>query len=126
MSTAQILEEITSYPLRKLEALEDSIRLERVRRIALVAPEEEKRLLRIISEPMPGGERHAVLLEKWQDQGLSEEERTEMLEIIMQREGADVKRVEAVMQLSELRGVPFEPLWKQLVGEAPDPIVPRN
>ena len=126
MSTAQILEEIKSYPLRKLEALEDSIRLERVRRIALVTPEAEKRLLRIISEPMPGGERHAVLLEKWQDEGLSEEERAEMLEIIMRREGANVERVEAVVQLSELRGVPFAPLWKQLVGEAPNPIVPRN
>ena len=126
MSTAQILEEIKSYPTPELESLEDSIRLERLRRTTRVIPEAERRLLRIINEPMPEGERHAVLLEKWQDEGLSEDERAEMLEIVMQREGSHVERVEAVMQLSELRGVPFAPLWKQLMGEAPDPIVPIN
>ena len=126
MSSAQILEEIKSYPTTELESLEDSIRLERLRRTTQVTPEAERRLLRIINEPMPNGERHAVLLEKWQDEGLSEDERAEMLGLVMQREGANVERVEAVIQLSELRGVPFEPLWEQLMGEVPDPIVPRN
>ena len=126
MSTAQILEEIKSYPTPELESLEDSIRLERLRRTTRVIPEAQRRLLRIINEPMPEGERHAVWLEKWQRDGLSEDERAEMLGIVMRREGANVLRVEAVMQGCELRGVPFVPLWKQLVGEAPDPIVPRN
>ena len=126
MSTAQILEEIKSYPTNELESLEDSIRLERLRRTARVIPEAQRRLLRIINEPMPEGERHAVLLEKWQGEGLSENERAEMLGIVMRREGSHVERVEAVVQGCELRGVPFAPLWKQLMGEAPDPIVLIN
>lgn len=126
MSAAQILEEIKTFPTTELESLEHSIRLERLRRIGRVVPEEERRLLQIINHPMPHSERFGVLTEKWQDDGLSEDERAELLAIVSEREGQNVERVEAVQRLGELRGVPFMTLWKQIVGEPPALLVPRN
>jgi len=45
-------------------------------------PDEERRLLQIINRPMPDAERFSVLTEKWQDEGLSEDERAELLAIV--------------------------------------------
>lgn len=111
MSVAQILEESKTFSLPELESLEHSIRLERLRRVRRVGPDEERRLLKIINQPMPHAERFAVLTQKWQDEGLADEERTELLAIVTQREGQNAERVEAVGRLSELRGVAFSALW---------------
>lgn len=126
MSAAQILEEIKTFPLPELESLEHSIRLERLRRTGRVVPEEERRLLHIVNRPMPHAERFGVLTEKWQDVGLTEDERAELLAIVSEREGLNAERVEAVGRLSELRGVPFQTLWKQMMGETPALLVPKN
>lgn len=128
MSTAQILEEIKSYPTSEIETLEHELRLERLRRTrrGRSASAEETRLFEIINRPMPGGELYAFLIDKWQDEGLTEEERAELLPLVTEREGCNVERVEAVQRLSELRGVPFMELWKQIMGETPAPIVPKN
>jgi uncharacterized coiled-coil DUF342 family protein len=126
MSVAQILEESKTFSLPELEALENSIRLERLRRVRATIPAEERRLLQFINEPMPHTQRWVVLTQKWQDEGVSDEERAELLAIVTEREGANAERVEAVRQLSELRGVPFRTLWTQLMGETPAPIVPAN
>ena len=126
MSTAQILEEIKTFETPELESLEHSIRLERLRRTVRAVPSEERRLLQIINAPMPHTERFVVLTEKWQDEGLSDAERAELLAIVSEREGQNVERVEAVARLSELRGVPFKMLWKQLMGETPAPLVPLD
>lgn len=123
MSVAQILEESKTFSLPELESLEQSFRLERIRRRAPDVPAEERRLLHFINQPMPHAERFAILTEKWQDEGLSEEERAELLAIVTEREGQNAERVEAAGRLSELRGVPFKTLWKQLMGETPALIV---
>lgn len=126
MSTAQILEEIKSYPTSEIETLEHELRLERLRRTRRGLSAQETRLFEIINRPMPGGERYAFLIDKWQDEGLTEEERAELLPLVTEREGCNAERVEAVQRLSELRDVPFMELWKQIVGETPAPIVPKN
>ncbi|BCM89813.1 hypothetical protein IAD21_01661 [Abditibacteriota bacterium] len=126
MSIAQILEEAKTLPISDLESLEHSLRLERLQRIGRAVPAEERRLLQIINHPMPHTERFVALTEKWQDEGLAEDERAELLAIVSEREGQNVERVEAVGRLSELRGVPFKTLWKQMMGETPAPIVPKN
>lgn len=126
MSVAQILEEVKTLPMPELESLEHSIRLQRLQRLGRGMPAEERRLLQIINDPMPHAERFLLLTEEWQDEGLSQEERAELLAIVAEREGRNVERVEAVLRLSELRGVPFQTLWKQMMGEAPAPIVPKN
>ena len=126
MSSAQILEEIKSYPTDELESLEHEIRLERLRRDHRALSARETALYQVVNQPMPHAERFAVLTEKWQDEGLADDERAELLAIVTEREGCNAERVEAVQQLSELRGVPFIALWKQIMGEAPAPIVPAN
>ncbi len=126
MSVAQILEEAKTFSLPELQSLENSIRLERLRRVMPAVPAEERRLLQFINQPMPHTQRFVALTEKWQEEGLSEDERAELLAIVTEREGCNAERVEAVGRLSELRGVPFKTLWKQLMGETPKPIVPKN
>jgi hypothetical protein len=86
----------------------------------------ETGLLQIINRPMPHPERFVALTEKWQGEGLNDEERAELLGIVGEREGQNVERVEAVACLSELRGVAFQILWKQLMGEVPALLIPRN
>lgn len=126
MSVAQILEQSKTFSLAELETLEHSFRLERLRRTRRGLSIEETRLLKVINQPMPHAQRFADLTGKWQDEGLEDAERTELLAIVTEREGCNVDRVEAVQRLSELRGGPFMDLWKQLMGEAPTPIVPHN
>ncbi len=126
MSVAQILEQSKTFSLAELESLEHSLRLERLRRTQRGLSAEETRLLKIINQPMPHAQRFADLTQKWQDEGLEDHEHTELLSIVTQREGLNVERIEAVQRLSELRGVPFLTRWKQLMGEAPTPIVPHN
>ncbi len=126
MSSAQILEEIKSYSTAKIEVLEYELRLERLRRTRSRSSDEETRLFKIINQPMPGGERYFSLIDRWQDEGLTEEERAELLPIVTEREVCDAERLDAVRRLSELRDVPFIKLWKQIMGEAPAPIVPKN
>ena len=45
-----------------------------------------------------------------QDEGLSEGEHAELLAIVGEREEQNVEPMEAMGRLSELRGVPFQPL----------------
>ncbi len=126
MSVAQILEESKTFSLPELESLENSIRLERLRRVRPTISAEERRLLQFINEPMPHTARFVALSEKWQDEGLSDAERAELLALVTEREGCNAERVEAVRRLSELREVPFKTLWKQLMGETPAALVPRD
>ena len=121
MSTAQILEEIKSYPTTELEALEDSIRLERLRRTKRTLSARETALFKVINQPMPGVERHQQLTPLWEAGKLSEDERAELLAIIETREELNAQRVEAVMELAQLRAVPFEILWHQIMGATPEP-----
>ena len=126
MSIAQILEEAKTLPTSELESLEHSLRLELLQRTGHAVPAEERRLLGIINHPMSHTERFIALTEKWQDEGLADDERAELLAIVSEREEQNVERVEAVAHLSELQAVPFKALWKQLMGEAPALIVPKN
>src|SRR6476661_7116584 len=126
MLVAQIIEEIKTFPTPELESIETSLRVERLRRAKQMAPAEEMRLLQIINRPSPHPERFASLSLKWEEEGLSDEERIELLAINSEIETMSAERVEAVQRLSELRGIGFTILWKQLMGESPAPLVPRN
>lgn len=126
MSTAQILEEVRTLPTTELQLLAVTLRFERLRRVGKTASDEELHWLEVINQPLSHAERFEELSAKWEEEGLSEEERAEMLAIVSEREGQNAQRAEAVGHLSELTGVPFRTLWKQLVGEAPALLVPRN
>ncbi len=115
MSVAQIIEELPTFSLKEIEILEHSLRLQKLQRAGKIASPEEVHLLAQINAPMPQTERFVELRTKLQD-GASEDERRELLEISDAREQANATRVEAVMQLAKLRGVPFTQLWHQMIG----------
>ena len=116
MSAAQILEEIKTFATPELESLENSIRLERLRRAGKIASPEEARLLERINAPMPQTQRFIELRQKLQDDALSEDERRELIQISDAREEANAERAQAVMQLANLQGRPFSQVWHQMVG----------
>jgi len=126
MSGPQLERELTALNETELDALEVALRREKARRKGRVLSADETRLLQIVNQPMPSAQRFAVLSQKWEDEGLSDDERAELGAIVEAREIQNVERVMAVQQLSEVRGMPFEALWRQLMGETPAPLIPRN
>ncbi len=123
MSTGQILEEIKSYPTSEIESLEHELRLERLRRTRRGLSAQETRLFEIINQPTPDHNRYQELTPSWEAGTLADEERAELLAIIEQREKINACRVEAVIELAQLRGVPFDGLWRQIMGAPPQPRV---
>ncbi len=116
MSLAQILEEVKSFPLSDIEALEQSLRLERLQRAGVIASPAEAQLLARINAPMPQTTRFVELRAKLQDDDLSDDERAELVLISDAREAANAARAEAVMELANLQGRPFKELWNKMVG----------
>jgi hypothetical protein len=121
MSTAQLELELPTLNSTELDALEAALRREKLRRSGRILSAEETRLFETINQPAPGAERFRQLETAWQAGALSEAERAELLEIVEAREELNARRVEAVMELAKLRGVPFTALWRQTMGEAPQP-----
>lgn len=126
MSTAQILEEVRTLSTPELQLLAVTLRFERLRRVGETASDEELRWLEVINQPLARAPRFNVLSAKWEEYGLTDEEKTELQNILSEREAQNAERADAVQHLSDLTGVPFMDLWKQLVGEAPELLVPRN
>ena len=126
MSTAQILEEVRTLSTPELQLLAVTLRFERLRRVGETASDEELRWLEVINRPLERASRFDILSARWENDGLTDEEKAELQSILSAREAQNAERADAVQHLSELTGVPFMDLWKQLVGEMPDVLVPRN
>lgn len=116
MSVAQILKELPTFSLKEIETLEHSLRLQKLQRAGKIASPDEARLLAQINVPMPQTGRFLELRTKLQNEALSDDERSELLQISDAREEANAARAEAVMQLATLRKTPFSQLWHQMVG----------
>ncbi len=112
----------------ELAALERELRAEKLRRLsgdssgdsAGAGPQEDM-LLEVIQRAAPHDERFAELREAGRQRPLSGSEQAELARLVEEREAANVARVAATMRLAELRGVPFDELWRQLVGVPPGP-----
>ena len=126
MSTAQIFKGVCWLSTTELLQLAVTLRFERLRRVGETASDEELRWLEVINRPLAHASRVDVLSAKWENEGLTGEEKNELQSILSAREACNAERADAVQHLSELTGVPFMDLWKQLVGETPDLLVPRN
>ena len=122
LSPALISQAARAMTEAELRDLENALRDERLRRLA---PDEEALLL-TINEPLPHIERFAQLTQLWESGGLNQEERAELLALVSEREAINVRRVEAVLRLSELRAQPFDEVWHELMGEMPAPLHPAN
>lgn len=109
---------VTSISEDELARYEHVFAEERRRRL-VPGNEEEVDLIEAINCPIPHAERYAELSPKWQAGVLTAEERAEWMAMIEDREADNVEKLAAVIRLAELRGVPFDPLWRQLMGPVP-------
>ena len=114
MSTAQILEEIKSYPTDELETLEHELRLERLRRTRCGLSARETQLFEIINEPLPGGEHLLELRAKREAGALSPDELETLIQLDDEREEVWARKLKAVTELADYRGVAFDDLYRQL------------
>lgn len=114
MSTAQILEEIKSYPTSEIETLEHELRLERLRRTRRGLSAQETRLFEIINEPLPGGELLPELRAKRETHTLISDELNELIRLDDAREEVWARKLKAVADLADYRGVGFDELYRQL------------
>ena len=126
MSTAQILREVPSLSTPELQLLAVSLQFERLKRVGKTASQEELRWLEIINQALPGAGRLEELTKKWEEGTLCEEEKSELRVILSEREAQNAARADAIQHLSELTGLPFLTLWKQLINESSQTLVPHN
>ena len=114
MSSAQILAEIKSYPTDELESLEHELRLERLRRARRGLSAQETRLFEIINEPLPGGEGLFELRAKREAGTLLPDELEALIQLDDAREAVWARKLQAVADLADYRGVAFDDLYRQL------------
>lgn len=114
MSVAQILEESKTFSVPELESLEQSLRLERLRRTRNVLSAEETRLFEVINQPLPGGQHFPTLRAKRDSHTLSPDELDELTRLDDEREGVWARKLHAVADLADYRGVEFDALYRQL------------
>ena len=117
---AQLTPEIMSQAVRsmneaELEELERSLRDERLRRFSPDVSGDEAALLEAVAQPLPYQARCEQLTQLRENNDWNEALNVEMLRLNEAREAANVRRVAAAMRLANLRNVPFQQLWQQLV-----------
>ena len=92
-----------------------TLQFERLRRVGQTTSTEESSWLEVINRPLVEAERFAQLSAKWEAGTLTNDESSELQSILSEREAQNVERAEAIQRLSELTGVPFLNLWRQLI-----------
>jgi hypothetical protein len=109
MSVDELLKAVDELSEADLENLVDRALSVRARRRApVLTPEETELLLEINQRIAPElSDRYQVLLEKRDNETLSEAEYAELLEISNQIEGFGAKRLEALAKLATIRQVPL-------------------
>ena len=78
MSTAQILHEVRTLSTPELPQLAVTVRFEWLRRVGETASDEELRWLEVIDRPLAHASRFDVLAAKWENEGLTGEEKSEL------------------------------------------------
>ena len=116
LTPAMLSQAVRAMSETELEELERSLRDERLRRFSSDVPDDEAALLEAVLQPMPNQARWDELRQLRENDDWNESLNAEMLRLNEDREGANVRRVAAAMRLASLRGVPFQSLWKDLVG----------
>lgn len=118
MSVAQLEAELTTFDGAELDALEMALRREKLRRCGHVLSAAETRLFEIINEPLPAESELSALRLKRDERTLTEIEQAHLIEMENEREIVWARKLRAVAELADLRGVKFETLYQQL-GLAP-------
>jgi hypothetical protein len=122
MSVDELLKAVDDLSEPDLENLLNRTLFVRARRRGLIATPEESTLLRTINRGIPAelSDRYAILADKRDEETLTATEYPELLEIADRIEAAVVKRLEALVELAELRQVPLLQLMADLGIQTPE------
>jgi hypothetical protein len=121
MSVDELLKAVDNLSEPDLDHLVDRALFVRARRKANVLTTEETVLLSAINQGIPSKlhDRYEILLEKRDDETLTEAEYAELLDISDQIEAFGVKRIEALAKLATLRQLPLLKLMDDLGIQSP-------
>lgn len=114
MSVAQIEAELDGLSLEELRVVEATARRKQRRQHPYVLDGVETRLFEVINEPLPGGERLLELRAKREAHSLTPEELEELTRLDDEREEVWGRKLRAVAELADYRGVDFDALYRQL------------
>jgi hypothetical protein len=122
MSVDELLKAVDDLSEPDLENLLHRTLFVRARRRGPIATPEESTLLREINHGIPAelSDRYEILADKRDDEDLTEAEYQELLDLADQIEALGVKRLEALVKLSELRQVPLLQLMANLGIKTPE------
>jgi hypothetical protein len=122
MSVDELLRAVDDLSEPDLENLLNRTLFVRARRRGPIATPEESTLLREINRGIPAelSDRYAILADKRDDETLTEAEYQELLNIAEQIEAFGVKRLEALVKLSDQRQVPLLQLMADLGIQTPE------
>jgi hypothetical protein len=121
MSVDELLKAVDDLSEPDLDHLVDRALFVRARRKANVLTADETTLLSEINQGIPAKlhDRYEILLEKRDDETLTEAEYAELLDISNQIEAFGVKRIEALAKLATIRQVPLLKLMDDLGIQTP-------
>jgi hypothetical protein len=121
MSVDELLKAVDDLSEPDLDHLVDRALFVRARRKANVLTADETILLSQINQGIPAKlhDRYEILLEKRDDETLTEAEYAELLDISNQIEAFGVKRIEALAKLATIRQVPLLKLMDDLGIQSP-------
>lgn len=119
----QLVEGLNQLETSELETCIEKISLLLAQRKAFHLSTAETRLLKQINQSLPSDieERHSALQEKVHEETITPAEHEELIALIPVIEKADLMRLEALIELSQLRQITLPELMKQL-GIEPPPI----
>jgi hypothetical protein len=122
MSVDELLRAVDGLSEPDLENLLNRTLFVRARRRGPIATPEESTLLREINRGIPAelSDRYEILADKRDDETLTEAEYQELLNIAEQIEALGVKRLEALVNLSDQRQVPLLQLMSDLGIQTPE------
>lgn len=112
-----LLNSLKQLNLHELEDVARTTAVLRARQLTPSLPKEEAALLSQLNEgviPVETQKRCIVLSQKAQEGMVTEEERTELIDLVNQIEILNSKRIAYLVQLAQLRQVPLDELMRTL------------
>jgi hypothetical protein len=121
MSVDELLKAVDDLSATDVEQVFDRVLFVRARHRAPVATPEETTLLQEINQGIPPelNDRYETLLEKRDEETITETEYTELLALSEQIENLGVKRIEALSELAAMRQVLLPQLMKDMGIQSP-------
>ena len=116
LSTQELFVAIEQLSLPELESILDKANLLRASRIAPILSQSETALLQKINQPLPETVllRFAALRKQQENEPLTLEAETELVDLINQIETAEAERIQNLAELAQLRGQSLVELMDEL------------